>query len=76
MLGNNTAMTIANLENRIVSDKNLVNKSVTDTLASDIEDLLETTQDIYSEITGLGNQLTTIDGKVASNTQKISNNTN
>lgn len=76
MLGNNTAITIANLENRIVSDKNLVNKSVTDTLASDIEDLLETTQDIYSKITGLGNQLTTIDGKVASNTQKISNNTN
>lgn len=79
MLGNNTAITIANLENRIVSDKNLVNQSTIDTIVNDQNDRWAD-QDVEnnstrSRLSSLESRLTTTNANVATNTQNIQNNT-
>lgn len=79
MLGNNTAITIANLENRIVSDKNLVNQSTIDTIVDDQNERWAN-QDVEnnstrSRLSSLESRLTTTNANVATNTQNIQNNT-
>lgn len=79
MLGNNTAITIANLENRIVSDKNLVNQSTIDTIVDDQNERWAD-QDVEnnstrSRLSSLESRLTTTNANVATNTQNIQNNT-
>lgn len=79
MLGNNTAITIANLENRIVSDKNLVNQSTIDIIVDDQNERWAD-QDVEnnstrSRLSSLESRLTTTNANVATNTQNIQNNT-
>lgn len=79
MLGNNTAITIANLENRIVSDKNLVDQSVINRIESEEFERWEL-QDVEnnstrSRLSSLESRLTTTNANVATNTQNIANNT-
>lgn len=79
MLGNNTAIKIANLENRIVSDKNLVNQSTIDTIVADQNDRWGD-QDVEnnntrSRLSSLESRLTTTNANVATNTQNIQTNT-
>ena len=79
MLGNNTAITIANLENRIVSDKNLVNQSIIDAIVDDQNDRWGDqnveNNSTRSRLSSLESRLTTTNANVATNTQNIQTNT-